>query len=77
MVDGRIDLKAAAEILRRPLALDESAGIAVLGASASDRRAERESMRVGDFTLDDIDGKPVQWSSIGRKKKLLFAWASW
>jgi hypothetical protein len=34
-------------------------------------------MHVDDFTLGDVDGNEFRWSSLGRKKKLMFAWASW
>ncbi|MGQ0823432.1 MAG: hypothetical protein ACT4OX_00120 [Actinomycetota bacterium] len=77
LVDGTVDLRAFSELSRRPLALDEETGVAVLGAAAADRAAERASMHVGDFTLTDADGNQFRWASLGRKKKLLFAWASW
>lgn len=77
VVAGRIDVRAFASITRRPLALDEETGVAVLGVAAEDRAAERAAMHVDDFELSTIDGQPFRWSSIGRKKKLLFAWASW
>jgi hypothetical protein len=32
---------------------------------------------IRDLVLRDFDGNDVSWSSIGRKKKLLVAWASW
>jgi hypothetical protein len=75
--DGTVDLHAVADALRRPLAVDADAQVAVLGASAAERAAERAAMRVDDFTLTDLDGRPFRWSSLGRRKKLLFAWASW
>lgn len=77
VVDGRIDLRLVADALRRPLAYDEDAGVGVLGASAAERTEQRAGMYVDDFALSDVDGQPFRWSSIGRKKKLLFAWASW
>ena len=77
VIDGRVDVRNLAELLRRPLALDEEAGVAVMGAAVTDRAAERDAMQCGDFTLNDWQGNPFRWSSLGRKKKLLFAWASW
>jgi hypothetical protein len=75
--DGLVDLRAFAALLRQPLALDEEVGVAVVGESSATRAAQRLAMKVDDFTLSDIDGNEFRWSSIGRKKKLLFAWASW
>jgi hypothetical protein len=78
LVDGRVDLDAFAIVLRRPLAIDDEADIAVLGASVEERAADREGMRVPDgLTLYDLDGKARAWSELGHEKKLLFAWASW
>jgi hypothetical protein len=35
------------------------------------------SLRAPDFTLPDLAGQPFTFSSLGRRKKLLVAWASW
>jgi hypothetical protein len=77
VVDGRVDVRVLAEVLRLPLAIDEDAGVAVLGESAVARAAQREALQVDDFTLTDVDGSSTRWSSFGRKKKLLVTWASW
>jgi hypothetical protein len=78
VVDDVIDLRAFAELLRRPLVVDDDVDLAVLGASAVDRAAEREGLRVpADLALQDLDGAVHRWAELGRKKKLLFAWASW
>ncbi len=75
---GAIDLRAFAAVLRRPLVVDDEVDLAVLGASTTDRAAEREGMRVpADLALRDLDGNVHHWGDLGRKKKLLFAWASW
>ena len=76
-VDGAVDLAAVARVLRRPFVIDEKARVAVVGASAAQRHDERAGLRVRDFTLATVGGERVRWSSLGRKKKLLFAWASW
>ena len=76
-IDGRVDLRAVAELLRRPFAIDDETQAAALGASAATRCEELNERAVGDFTLHDVNGHAVQWSSFGRKKKVLVAWASW
>jgi hypothetical protein len=77
IVGDRVDLRAFAALIGLPLAVDDDAGVAVLGESASARAAQRLSMHVDDFAMVDVDGNEFRWSSIGRKKKVLFAWASW
>lgn len=78
VIDGLVDLEGFAQTLRRPLVIDAEADIAVLGASVADRSAERQGMRVpAELILRDLDGNEHRWSELGRKKKLLFAWASW
>ena len=77
VVDDRVDLRAFADLIGQPLAVDDPTGVAVLGESAAARAAQRLSMRVDDFELVDVDGNEFHWSSIGRKKKVFFAWASW
>jgi hypothetical protein len=78
VIDDAIDLRAFADALRRPLVVDDEADLAVLGVSTIDCAAEREGMRVpADLSLRDLDGNLHHWSELGRKKKLLFAWASW
>jgi hypothetical protein len=77
VIDDRIDLRAFAALIGQPLAIDDDAGVAVLGESAEARAAQRLSMHVDDFAMVDLDGNEFRWSSIGRKKKVLFAWASW
>src|SRR4051812_336195 len=69
-VDGRVDLRVVAELLGRPLAIDEDTDVAALGESAATRAAQIASGRVDDLVLHDVDGKPVSWSSLGRKKKV-------
>jgi hypothetical protein len=74
---GAVDLVALADVLGAPLAVDEEAGAAVFGIPAEVRAADCTGMHVDDFIARDLDGATMRWSSLGRKKKLLFAWASW
>jgi len=76
-VGDDIDVRVFADLLRRPLAFDDDAAIGVLGESAATRAEQLASMRVDDFELNDVDGRPFRWSSIGRRKKVMVAWASW
>jgi hypothetical protein len=77
-VDDGVDLQGFADALHRPFVVDDDVDIAVLGTSAADRSEERRAMRVpGEVSLRDFDGREHRWSELGRKKKLLFAWASW
>jgi hypothetical protein len=77
LVDGQVDLRVFAALLERPLALEAAHGVAVLGTPAGDRAAAAASLVAPDFTLPDPSGRPFTFSSLGRRKKLLVAWASW
>ena len=77
VVDGAVDLRAFADLVGRPLALDAEHAVAALGTGASDRGAAMASLHAPDFTLPDVDGRPFTFSTLGRRKKLLVAWASW
>jgi hypothetical protein len=75
--DGTVDLAALAALLGRPLALDTDEGAACLGVGASDRASRLASLDAPDFTLPDLDGRPVTLSGFRGKKVFLLAWASW
>jgi len=78
VVEGDVDLGAMGKLLRAPFVADDVADVAVLGASVTDRATERAGMRVAAaLPLRDLDGTVHHWGELGRKKKLLFAWASW
>ena len=76
-VDGGIDVSRLAEVLGRPVALDEEAGAACLGAATADRAARLRSLEAPDFTLPDLDGRLHSLSEHRGKKVLLAAYASW
>jgi hypothetical protein len=75
--DGKIDVRVAAELLNRPLAVDGVTGDAALGESAAARAGEYTARALTDLVLYDVDGNAFEWKRIGRKKKVLAAWASW
>ena len=74
--DG-IDLRALARLLDRPLAVEANEGVAVLGASATDRADRLASMEAPDFMLPDLRGRLHSLRDQRGKKTLLIAWASW
>jgi hypothetical protein len=77
LVDDKIDLAAFAALLRRPLAYDAHAGIAVLADAPEDHAAAFDARVAAAWTLPDLDGNPVSSSDFAGRKKLLVAWASW
>jgi hypothetical protein len=77
LVDDKIDLVAFAALLRRPLAYDADAGIAVLADAPEDHAAAFDARVAPTWTLPDLDGNAVSSSDFADKKKLLVAWASW
>ena len=76
-IGDRVDLRVAAELLNRPLAVDDVTGDAALGESAAARAEEYTARTLSDLVLHDVDGNKFEWKSVGRKKKVLSAWASW
>ena len=76
-VDDQIDLRVVAELVGRPIALDEGTATAALGESPTVRGEQLAEGRVDDLVLRDLDGRRFEWKGIGRKKKVLVTWASW
>lgn len=77
VVDGAIDLERLGAALRVPTVLDTSEDVVAFGERAAARAEVIASGVAPDFELPDLEGRPFRFSSIGRKKKLLLAWASW
>ena len=76
-VDGVVNLAVVADLLGQPFVLDEEKAVAVLGTSVATRSQQLSEANIHDLVLRDFDGKEISWSSIGRKKKVFVAWASW
>jgi hypothetical protein len=76
-VDGEISLPAFAAALRRPLATEPAAGVAVLGESAEVLAESGASLDAPPFTLPDLDGRAVSLTDFASRKRLLYFWASW
>jgi hypothetical protein len=74
---GGVDLRAFAERVDRPLALDADQRFAVLGASHTERAERLASLEAPDFSLPDLSGKLHSLSEQRGKKVLLIAYASW
>ena len=80
VVDGQVDLAAAADVLRRPAVVDasdpERAYVAIALPAEARRRALRE-LEAPDIALPDLDGTPHSLSEWGGRKRLLQAFSSW
>jgi hypothetical protein len=77
LIDGMVDVAGFGVAVRRPVALEPAAGIAVLAEAPEDLAATISAGTAPEFTLPDLDGNPVSLSDFAGKKKLLFAWSSW
>jgi len=77
LVGDGVDVVGAALALRRPVAFEPAAAIAVLGDAPDDLAATIAEGTAPAFTLPDLDGNPVSLADFAGKKKLLFAWSSW
>jgi hypothetical protein len=75
--DGPLSLTQVAQALRRPLVLDESAGIGAIGVSDLDRNGALSSGLAPDFTLKDLAGDEWTLSQLRGRKVVLYAYASW
>jgi hypothetical protein len=77
LVDGDVALEALAHALGRPIAVDADARAAAIADAPRACADALATLRAPDFTLPTLDGSAFTLSAVGRKKKLLFAWASW
>jgi hypothetical protein len=77
LVEGGLDLAGVADVLRRPVVLDEEAHIVAVALPAEERRSGLESLQAPSFTLPDLGGVAHSLAEWGGKKKLLVAFASW
>lgn len=75
--EGLVDIAALGSALHRPTAVDAADAVAAMAEPASDRAAALQSLQAPDFTLPDMEERPVSLSDFTGKKKLLVAWASW
>jgi hypothetical protein len=80
LVDGQVDLAAAADALRLPVVVDtvdpEHPYVAIARPAEERRRALRE-LEAPEFTLPDLHGNPHSLSEWHGRKRLLQAFSSW
>lgn len=72
-----IDVSRLAAILGRPVAVDDAAGAAFVGAPAVERAERLRFLEAPDFALPDLDGRLHSLSEHRGSKVLLAAYASW
>ena len=77
LVDDMVDIVAFGTALRRPVAFEPAAGIAVLAESPDDIATAIVEGVAPAFTLPDLDGNPVSLADFAGRKRLLLAWSSW
>lgn len=75
--DGMVDATAVAALLDRPAVVDETSGVAAIGAPRDRRRGALHDLHAPDFVLPDVDGTPHALSDHRSKKRLLVAFSSW
>lgn len=77
VADGRFNLSALARHLGQPEASAPEHGVWSFGAPPAAAPAARAGDEAPDFTLPDLDGRPVSLSDYRGHKVLLLSWASW
>lgn len=75
--DGQVDLRVVAELLDRPVVVDDDTGLVAIGAERADRRSALRDLEAPDFTLPDLDGTFHSLADHRSKKRLLVAFSSW
>ena len=74
---GDVDLAILADLLGRPLAIDQQEGVALLGTGIEERVLSLAGGQAPDFELPDLSGRMHRLSDHRGKKVLLIAHASW
>ncbi len=77
VVDDAVAIEALGAALHRPVVVDADAGVAAIGADPVAVGTALRDRQAPDFTLPTLSGEQFSLSSVGRKKKVLIAWASW
>jgi peroxiredoxin len=73
--DATFDVRVFAEHLRMPIAHDEEHGLFALGPGTGGRVIR--DARCPEIRLPDLDGHELSLASLGGRKLVLVAWASW
>lgn len=77
VTDAGIDVRVLADLVDRPVVVDEPSGVVAVGAPRDARRSALRDLRAPDFTLPDLDGTPHSLSDHRSKKRLFVAFSSW
>jgi len=80
LVDGQVDLMAAAAALHRPVVVDTVDPVhpyVAVALPAEERRRALRELEAPEFTLPDLDGTPHSLSEWRGRKRLLQAFSSW
>lgn len=75
--DAGIDVHVLADLLDRPVVVDEPSGTVAVGAPREARRAALRDLRAPDFTLPDLEGTQHALADHRSKKRLLVAFSTW
>ena len=70
-----VDLAALGAALHAPHVVDADEAVAAIGRPTGP--TSTNALEAPDFTLPDLDGRPVSLSDHDGRKKLLLAFASW
>lgn len=77
VVDGKLDVRVAAELVDRPTVLDAESNVLAIGVQRQQRRSALTDLSAPDFVLPDLDGTSHSLSDHRSKKRLLVAFSSW
>jgi len=75
--DRWVSVTELADRLGQAYAVDREKQVWSLGEVPATRKAFAEQGIAPDFTLPDVDGRPVRLTDLRGKKVMLLTWASW